>query len=138
MCLLGLFYTQNNISRHEIDKMSAQAAHKPRTSRAQAAHKPRTSRAQAAHKTDTISHADILDYMPLQGIISLTWQQGAWHDACHSSECYLSLSVRGAILNGGFGSFECKLNTSHAVIRWYVHVSHTVAEARDGDIQLQE
>ena len=37
-----LFYTQNNNSQHEIDKMSAQAA----------------------HKKVTISHADILDYMP--------------------------------------------------------------------------
>ena len=40
--LLGLFYTtQNNNSQHGIDKMSAQAS----------------------HKKDTISHADILDYM---------------------------------------------------------------------------
>ena len=51
MCLLWLFYTQNNNSQHEIDKMSAQAA----------------------HKTDTISNADLLDYMPLQDKTSLTW-----------------------------------------------------------------
>ena len=99
MRLLGLFYTQNNSSQHEMDKMSAQAA----------------------HKKDTISNADLLDYMPLQDKTSLTWQQRAWHDACHSSVCYVSLSVRGAILIGGFGSFACKFVTSEWLINSFMY-----------------
>ena len=59
--------------------------------------------------------------MPLQDKTSHTWQQGAWHDACHSSECYLSLSVRGAILIGGFGSFECKFVTCEWLIDTFMY-----------------